>query len=246
MGGRAGGGVHGHGLRDAERLPQGPSHESGESLRGREEVEGSHHRVPDGAALRPAEHRAGEGARAGVLRQRAARRGLSAAAALPPRAPGRPRGAPEARGDLPDGPGARQGARAGRGDPQGEAAGPRRHAAARRVRRHAGGGEGLDRSHRAEPRRARRPRPRVAGARHAVRQEPGRAARGAGVQGRGEPRSPTRPRRTWRSPGCTSPRRSSPRRRRSSRRRRPSPPPDRTRACSSPTSTCSRGASTKR
>ena len=54
MGGRAGGGILGDGLRTAERLPQDPSHESGESLRRREEVEGSHHRVPDGAALRPA------------------------------------------------------------------------------------------------------------------------------------------------------------------------------------------------
>jgi hypothetical protein len=62
MGGRAGGGVLGDGLRDAERLPQDPPHEGGESLRRREEVEGSHDRVPDGAALRPEEPRAGEGA----------------------------------------------------------------------------------------------------------------------------------------------------------------------------------------
>ena len=246
MGGRAGGGILGDGLRDVERLPQDPSHESGESLRRREEVEGSHHRVPDGAALRPGEPPAGEGARAGVLRQRAARRGLPAAAALQRSESGRPRGAPEARGDLPDGPGARQGARAGRGDPQAEAAGPRRHAAARRVRRHAAGGEGLDRPHRAEPRRARRPRPRVAGARHAVRQEPGRAARGAGVQGRRDLEA----RLARGAPGAraAAPRQEGARRGgegvQGGGGRRPRG--ILRAACSSPTSTCSCGASTKR
>ena len=145
-------------------------------------MEGSHDRVPDRAPLRPAEPRRREAARPRVLRERAARRGLPAAAALQRQEPGRPRGAPEARHDLPDGPRARQGAGAGRGDPGAEAARPRRAAAAGRIGRHPRGDPGRDRPPRAEPRHARRPRPRGARARRALRAKPGPAQGGGGVQ----------------------------------------------------------------
>ena len=180
-----------------------------------------------------------EAARARVLRERAARRGVPAAAALPRPEPERPRGAPEARHDLPDGPRARQGARGGARDPGA--------AAARTSTRCCCWPSRPTRRRRSQDAISRLEKDR------ATLGDPDRVARALGVlyarnqdlpQGRGgvQEGRHLEARLARGAPGAraAAPRQAGarPSRRRSSRRRPTWRPPAPSRGCSSPTSTC--------
>ena len=199
------------------------------------------------AALRPAEPRAVKKLGLAYYENGQLGEAFPPLRALPRPEPERPRGAPEARRDLPDGPRARQGARAGRGDPRGRS----RRTSTRCC------------CSRSPPTRRRRSRTRSRRLEQnrAALGDPDRVSRALGVlyaRNQDVPRAEAEFKRRREleaglargAPGAraAAPRQAGarPRRRRSSRRRPTSPPPGRSRGCSSPTSTCSRGASTRR